>query len=110
MGGQKLICSYTNIDLILSNRFSGQIDPLVKKTLWSNRPSGQKTSGQWNLWSKGPSGQKDPLVKGTSGQRSPLVKKPLVIGTLVKIPLVKGTLVKGSTPSHVIVRNFFVKY
>ena len=79
-------------------RRSGEIDPLVKKILWSNRPSGQKTSGQWNLWSKGPSGQKDPLVKGTSGQRNPLVKKPLVDETLVKIPLVNGTLVKRSTP------------
>ena len=87
------------IPSLRSNRPSGQLDPLVKGTLWSKEPSGQKTSGQWNLWSKGPSGQRDPLVNGTSGQRYPLVKKSLVNGTLVKIPLVNETLVKGSTPS-----------
>ena len=77
MGGQKLICSYTNIHLILSNRFYGQLDPLVKKTLWSNRPSGQIDPLV-----------KKPLVDGTSGQRDTLVKRTL----WSKEPLVKGTL------------------
>ena len=67
------------VPLVESN--SGQknlwsMEPLVKQTLWSKEPSGQKssgqkTSGQWD------SGQKN------SGQ---------------KYPLVNGTLVKGSTP------------
>ena len=58
------------------------MEPLVKVTLWSKGPSGQR-----NLWSKEPSGQK------TSGQWDSGQKN-----SGQKYPLVNGTLVKGSTP------------
>ena len=68
MGGSK-------VDIFIHQ--SCQIDPLVKKTLWSKRSSGQIDPLV-----------KKPLVNGTSGQRDPLVKRTL----WSKEPLVKGTL------------------
>ena len=57
------------IPSLRSNRPSGQLDPLVKGTLWSKNLWSMEPLVKGTLWSKGPSGQRNLWSKVPSGQK-----------------------------------------